>query len=526
MGAIILKGPFALIGVLLLLAFSYPACSAVPVPLDMTSIFDQDGIWSVATGDQAGDGFEAGGLCLIENGCGGWPGLPPDGKVLDFQLGNYDGLNMLMLSDGEGEVVFDLAATGQAAKFDNLRFLTGTGNGASGTSTDNLKARLVYQDSSTQELILLSQDWYLGSPPRTPPAPLTIGISGMARSSNELSNNFGLFVFEFDAVDPTKVLTQIIFMESAPETTITGGIRYNILAITGYSPATWSVVEDFNDALSSEWVFFGSATHDLADGRIALTADAGDQAGAVFHNRALTTTSFTAEFDVYCGGSDGGDGLVLAFVKAPGLGVGGGQMGFLTGLDGYGVEFDTYNGHDAVRGPESENHVGVSRAAPVGSNAECLEIWNLPYDLENDTWFHVEIVFESGHIQTWMSNATVGWARTQVIDYTIQGWADYDAYFGFTAATGALFNLHAIDNFSLETQVSPSDRKLSISAPGGAVTLSWTPFGTESYTIEWSDDLKAWTPEIGMPITETTWAVGWIETFPRWRFWRVSAPNQ
>ncbi len=66
--------------------------------------------------------------------------------------------------------------------------------------------------------------------------------------------------------------------------------------------------------------------------------------------------------------------------------------------------------------------------------------------------------------------------------------------------------------------------KLAISVPGGAVTLSWAPFGTGSYTIEWSDDLRAWTPEVGMPISETTWAVGWIETYPKWRFWRVSSP--
>jgi len=67
---------------------------------------------------------------------------------------------------------------------------------------------------------------------------------------------------------------------------------------------------------------------------------------------------------------------------------------------------------------------------------------------------------------------------------------------------------------------------LTISIVGGAVTLSWKPFGTGSYTIEWSDDLRAWTPEVGMPITETTWPVGWIETFPKWRFWRVSSPQR
>jgi len=125
----------------------------------------------------------------------------------------------------------------------------------------------------------------------------------------------------------------------------------------------------------------------------------------------------------------------------------------------------------------------------------------------------------------WMSNESVGWEREPVIDYTIPDWTDYDAYLGFTAATGGLTNLHAVDNFSLNTK-PPPDQKISISVPGGAVTLTWTPFGSGSYTIEWSDDLKAWTPEVGMPISETTWPVGWIETYPKWQFWRVSAPEQ
>jgi hypothetical protein len=206
------------------------------VYLDMSSVFNRDGVWSIA--DPTGDGFDNGGGCLIEDGYSGWPGLPSDGRIQDLQLGDYDAANMFSVFAGDGDTTFDLSATGQAGTFQSLRFLTGAGNGYSGTDTDKLMVQLVYDDSSTQEFLLLSQDWYLGDPPRVPPAPLTLGISGMLRSSGEPSANFGLFVHEFTDIDPSKTLTQIVFMESDPQSTIgdpAASNRFNVLAITGYS---------------------------------------------------------------------------------------------------------------------------------------------------------------------------------------------------------------------------------------------------------------------------------------------------
>ena len=78
---------------------------------------------------------------------------------------------------------------------------------------------------------------------------------------------------------------------------------------------TWSVVEDFNDALTSDWLLFGSATHSSPNGWIQLTSDTGYLVGAVFYNQPFNTASFEAEFDVYCGSYEGADGLVFAFVS-------------------------------------------------------------------------------------------------------------------------------------------------------------------------------------------------------------------
>ncbi len=210
--------------------------------------------------------------------------------------------------------------------------------------------------------------------------------------------------------------------------------------------------EDFTEALDpSEWQLYGDATHDLDHGWIQLTPDEQSHASSIFYLRPINTVSFTATFDVYLGDHDGGDGLVFAFVKEPGLGQGGGQMGFLTGLDGYGIEFDTYAGRDATPGnqPDTENHVGVSKAEPGTTWDKGFAFYqndSLPYDLENDTWFSAEVYFRSGHVWMWMWNDSVGWERELVIDYVIPDWQDYDAYLGFTATTGGVSNRQLVDN--------------------------------------------------------------------------------
>jgi hypothetical protein len=180
MSAMVFRRFFGLLNVLLLVGVTCPAWS-IAVNLDMSSVFNRDGIVSLA--DPSDDGFDNGGDSLIEDGVGGLPGLPSDGKIQELQLGDFDDVNMLSIVPGDGDISLDLAGTGQARAFQKLSFLGSVGNGSSGTDTDNLMVRLVFEDASTQDILVQSQDWYLGDPPRTPPAPLTLGISGMSRES-------------------------------------------------------------------------------------------------------------------------------------------------------------------------------------------------------------------------------------------------------------------------------------------------------------------------------------------------------
>ena len=270
-------------------------------------------------------------------------------------------------------------------------------------------------------------------------------------------------------------------MEKNAMESILGGMGF-LLAIT-VSCVAICVTQDFDSTLDpSEWMLYGDATHFLTKtgGYIVLTPDENDKVSSIFYFKPINTAHFTASFDVYLGNHNGADGLVFAFVKEPGVGLHGGQMGFLTGLDGYGIEFDTYAARSGTPGnqPDTENHVGVSMAEPGATAGQGFAFYqndNLPHDLENGTWFSAEVDFRSGHVLMWMWNNSVHWPRQLVIDYVIPDWKDFDAYLGFTAATGGATNRQLVDNvtFTPQTAVSAKTWYVDYSVASSGDGTSW-----------------------------------------------------
>ncbi len=272
-----------------------------------------------------------------------------------------------------------------------------------------------------------------------------------------------------------------------------------VILMFAVSSAVVCVTQDFDKTFDpSEWMPYGDATHFLSKtgGYIVLTPDENDKVGSIFYLKPINTAHFTANFDVYLGNHNGADGLVFAFVKEPGVGLHGGQMGFLTGLDGYGIEFDTYAARSGTPGnqPDTENHVGVSMAelgTTAGQGFAFYQNDNLPHDLENGTWFSAEVEFRSGHVLMWMWNNSVGWTRQLVIDYVIPDWKDYDAYLGFTAATGGATNRQLVDNvtFTAQTAVSAKAWYVDDSVASSGDGTSWaTAFKTIQEGIKAASD--------------------------------------
>ena len=209
--------------------------------------------------------------------------------------------------------------------------------------------------------------------------------------------------------------------------------------------SAYAALYDFNSGIPGEFTTYGNATP--SSGSVQLTMPANGQAGSIFLNTTLNATSFNASFDFQFSntgpGSYGADGITFAWVTTPGVGGGGGELGF-TGLTGYMVEFDHYwNGpYEApgtYYGADDTDHIAVGTGVNYNSNQFVSS--NTP-ETENNGWHHVDIAFDNGQIQVSMDS-------TMYINYLISGYTGFDAYFGFTGSTGASYSRQSIDNFDI-----------------------------------------------------------------------------
>lgn len=178
-----------------------------------------------------------------------------------------------------------------------------------------------------------------------------------------------------------------------------------------------------------------------------LTPNTGWQGGAVWNNNALNlAVSFDFNFQVYLGCNDGGaDGIAFVLQNtntgSSGNGGGLGYMGFPN--QSVAIEIDTYQNsnygdpwfdHIAL---ESQGNVNHNLVPPVQASATLSNI-------EDCAWHDFRVVWNAT-----TQNITVFFDGVQRLTYTFAGGiiasifngATSNIYWGFTGATGALFNL-------------------------------------------------------------------------------------
>ena len=249
------------------------------------------------------------------------------------------------------------------------------------------------------------------------------------------------------------------------------------------------IQENFNTAPDPEkWIHNGVTTWVPEYQALFLTDAAADQIGSVFWWEPLRADVFSVSFDLWIGDGSGADGMTFAWVRGPELlGGGGGSLGFY-GLDGYAIKFDTYSGGD----PEPENYVAIVEGSQSSSSTGFAYDATIP-DLEDafdatgnyPAPYHVDIEFSNGRVEMWMENQTSApsMSRTKVFDFTIPGYVAFDAYFGFTAATGGADNIHAIDSIVIQKGADAgSDQRVD---SGTTVTLSGSGFA-DATSFKWT----------------------------------------
>ncbi|MDP2898087.1 MAG: hypothetical protein Q8Q12_16250, partial [bacterium] len=285
------------------------------------------------------------------------------------------------------------------------------------------------------------------------------------------------------------------------------------------------IQEDFSTAPDpAEWILNGTATWDPEYQALFLTDAAADMIGSIFWWEPLRADVFSVSFDIWIGDGSGADGMTFAWVEGPELlGGGGGSLGFY-GLNGYGIKFDTYSGGDT----EPENYVAIVEASQSSSSTGFAYDDTIPemediFDASGaiPAPYHVDVEFSNGRVEMWMENSTAAaqMDRTKVFDFTIPGYAPFDAYFGFTGATGGADNIHAIDNVVIRQAASagPDQRvdsgttvTLSGSGFADATSFKWTQVGgMEHLTVTFIPSPN----QAQVQFTTPTVEIGYILTF-------------
>jgi hypothetical protein len=195
-------------------------------------------------------------------------------------------------------------------------------------------------------------------------------------------------------------------------------------------------------ALSS-WNFEGDARWDAFNDWVELTQPLDFQAGTAFQTTAAVSShDISIEFSFYVSGGNGADGISVTALDVGSMvsfvGDVGGGLGY-AGLPGWSVEFDTYyNAHDHVD-PTPEDHISIH----IDGDAEAERLWvNVP-DLEDGLWHEALVEVVGSHMRVVLDGVTY-------VDHDIDGLYAFDAYVGFTGATGELTNYHLIDALEVE----------------------------------------------------------------------------
>ena len=241
------------------------------------------------------------------------------------------------------------------------------------------------------------------------------------------------------------------------------------LTITPTPMSNISVSANFSEPLDERaWRLVGSARHDEFSGAVVLTEPVNDQVGYLFSSEPINTEFFKTAFSFAIGGGTGADGF--AFVVSRSIPTeadlsnvrAGGDFG-AGALDGFGVEFDTFQNGSL---DTSDNHVGVTRYPDMTA----LTAVDFGHNLRENGVYNATIIFESGRVQVYLDNPSIGLDQTLVLEYNIPGFVPFDGYFGFVGVTGGSTDAHLIfdvvfDGVAATGTVAPTPTPTAASFP-------------------------------------------------------------
>jgi len=185
------------------------------------------------------------------------------------------------------------------------------------------------------------------------------------------------------------------------------------------------------------WLFNGSAAYDAnaQSGVLTPTSSHSTAGTAVYaHPLAADTFDMTFDFRIGFGGGSRADGMgfMIETAGANAVGTAGAGLG-MTGLGGYGVEFDVFN--NAMCGDSSADHVAVDSLGPCSAfqptTVGVIDLVNR-VDLGDGQWHSAEVKAHGGTFTVLVDTSVV--LESVVLSGFVPG-SDY--YFGFSGAVGS-----------------------------------------------------------------------------------------
>ena len=244
---------------------------------------------------------------------------------------------------------------------------------------------------------------------------------------------------------------------------------------------------DFSDV--SSLTLNGMAVAD--NGRLRLATAFAFQKGSAFYNAALpvdAATSFQASFAFTLNsgqGSGGADGLAFVLQNSA---AGAGAIGADGEAIGYGgvgnslaIEFDTYKNPFDI----NDNHVSILRD---GDYINPLRTTTSPLDLNSSEFRFVWVDYNGPQNEMAIYISAMATKPNQpilveTVDlFSIVG---SQAWLGFTAATGGLYNNHALVNWQMNLDVPPP---VDPPDPGNLAAITVASGFASPTAIEWTPD--------------------------------------
>ena len=251
-----------------------------------------------------------------------------------------------------------------------------------------------------------------------------------------------------------------------------------------------------------------------------LTNIATTQSGGVFYNTPINLSQcqkWTVEFEYRIWGGNAADGLAFCFINTPPTGfVAGGGLGIPGTANGLKVVIDTYdNCSQGGTNPELQIFNGVGYNECIAATPKVQNSGGSLNYLRNSNYQAVKITYNNGIVTLYVNNVIMLTAS-----YTI----GFTGYMGFTASTGALYDMHSIRNVIIYTDQASSNAGVDVTTCSGEnVTIgaaananyvyNWTPStGLSSNTA--ANPVVNMNNTTGAPITQTYTVTTSLSTAP------------